>query len=107
MTRLKVLATVRPWSLLIAAATINVAQELGLPDMVITSGNDSQHKPSSKHYSHAALDFRTKHLQETQKRALRDGVKARLGRHFDVLLERPGQEQEHLHIEYDPKPAPQ
>ena len=83
---------------IIAAAVINAANVLGLPDMLVTSGNDSTHMKGSKHYSDEALDFRTKHLTVAQKHALTTAVKARLGTNYDVVLE-----SDHLHVEHDSK----
>lgn len=88
----------------IAVAFINATNQLSLKeDMLVTSGNDSSHMPGSKHYSDEALDFRTKHLSADDKHALRDTVKKRLGRDYDVVLESEGLTNEHLHIEFDPK----
>lgn len=101
---LKVKSTVRPRSLVIAAAAINAAQELGLPgDVLITSGNDGKHMTCSKHYSDEALDFRCKHLRGTY--FLQDWVNAivkRLGHGYQVFHEDLGTANEHLHVEYDP-----
>ena len=86
---------------IIAAAVVNAANSLGLSqDMLVTSGNDSRHMPGSKHYTDEALDFRTKTLTKTQRQALTDTVRRRLGRHYDVILE-----SDHLHIEWDPEEA--
>jgi hypothetical protein len=86
----------------IAAALVNAANSLGLSvDMVITSGRDGRHRPDSKHYHDQALDFRTKQLTLTQKHALAETVKTRLGAGYDVILESLGKANEHLHIEYD------
>ena len=90
---------------LIAAATVNAANVLGLPyTMFVTSGNDSTHRRGSKHYTDEALDFRTKHLPSRVKQLLVAAVKQRLGRHFDVILEDLGKPNEHLHVEYQHKP---
>jgi hypothetical protein len=88
---------------IIAAAVVNAANVLGLPDMLVTSGNDSTHKKGSKHYEDKALDFRTKHLKREQKHALATGVRARLGLDYDVILESEGKVNEHLHVEFDPR----
>mgnify|MGYP001589919728 CR=1 FL=1 len=93
-----------PWVCYIAAATVNAANVLGLKaDMLVTSGNDKIHMKKSKHYSDEALDFRTKHLAPAEKTALRNEVKRRLGKDFDAILEDEGGDNEHLHVEYDPK----
>ena len=86
---------------IIAAAVANAANVLGLPDMLVTSGNDSNHKKGAKHYSDQALDFRTKHLKREEKHALATAVRARLGLHDDVILESEGEVNEHLHVEWD------
>jgi hypothetical protein len=100
---LKVKSTVRPRSLVIAAAIINAALELQLDvDMLITAGRDGRHKVVSKHYSDEALDFRTKHLDQVTRRALIAVLQRRLGKAYQVLLESPGLVNEHGHAEYDP-----
>lgn len=89
---------------IIAAGVTNAAEEVGLvEDMVITSGNDSKHKPGSKHYSDEALDFRTKHLPSNAKEGFAEAVQKRLGPDYDVILESEGGVNEHLHVEFDPK----
>lgn len=91
-----------PKSCIIACAVVNAATKLGLPDMVVTSGNDKQHRPGSLHYVDRALDFRTKHLTTDEKAALVKAVRTRLGTGYDVILEGEGTANEHLHCEYDP-----
>jgi hypothetical protein len=81
-----------------------VMAEWGIP-CIITSGNDGKHGENSLHYRDGlcrALDFRTKHFNGW-KPGLRDAVKTALGENFDVVLEDLGGENEHLHVEYDPK----
>lgn len=99
---LKVKATVKPVTLYIAAAVNNVAVALSLPDMVITSGNDSSHMAGSKHFTNEALDFRTKHLTAHDRGLLVAAVKDKLGAEYDVVLEDVGGPNEHLHVEHDP-----
>jgi hypothetical protein len=78
---------------------------------VITSANDGKHSPTSLHHGKAgkftdglcrALDFRTKHFTGW-KAGLVDAIKEALGENYDVILEDEGAENEHLHVEYDPK----
>lgn len=71
-------------------------------ECVITSANDSKHGDASWHYKGRALDFRTK-TYAGDKQALRDEIKAALGQDFDVVLEALGEDNEHLHVEWDPK----
>ncbi len=101
---------VRPWSLHIVAAGVNVWHALGyakIAPCVITSGNDSVHKVGSLHGRDKAIDFRTKTLPErADKFKFRDTLRAIIGPDFDVILEDIGGPNEHLHVEYDPKGPP-
>lgn len=104
MSLLKVLATVRPKALVIAAAVINTAHAMGLTkDMVITSGNDGRHMPGSKHGTGDALDIRTKHLTRQERLNFIEFLGDRLGPDYDVVLEHLGRPNEHLHVERDRK----
>lgn len=69
-----------------------------ITEPVITSGRDGKHKTGSLHYEGKAKDFRTNYLSPIAQAALRNRVKALLGKDYDVVLEPT-----HLHIEYDPK----
>lgn len=71
-------------------------------ELVVTSANDSQHKSDSFHYAGQAVDLRTKTFQQS-KALLVAQIKEAVGPDFDVLLENEGTDNEHLHIEYDPK----
>jgi hypothetical protein len=99
---LKVKSTVRPKSLVIAAAVINAATELGLEqDMFITSGDDSKHMVGSKHYSGNALDIRTHHLSNMTKNILIKEIRRRLESDYTVIFEDMGKPNEHCHIQYN------
>ncbi len=94
-----------PRTVLIAIAAINAANALKFEgEMWITSGNDSIHMQGSKHYSDEALDFRTHQLPTAQKHAWKDEIARRLGKGYDLLLEDENGSNEHLHVEWDPKP---
>ncbi len=69
-------------------------------ECVITSCNDSTHKPDSFHYRGLAIDIRTRNYFE-DKQALRSEIAQALGEEFDVLLENLGADSEHIHIEWD------
>jgi len=72
-------------------------------DTVITAVSNGAHKEGSRHYSGEALDIRTKHAAGMQKN-ITLLVKQRLDPlGFDVILEDLGKDNEHLHVEYDPK----
>ncbi len=75
-------------------------------EVVITSGDDSH--DAGLHPVVRAVDIRTHNiLAHGDERGpvlwqLRDKLKERLGKDFDVKLESLGFPQEHIHIEYDP-----
>lgn len=73
---------------------------------VVTSGNDGTHGPHSLHYKGKALDFRTRHIPMIDKLPIHAAMKAALGAQWDVLLEYAGMDNEHCHIEWDPKDTP-
>jgi hypothetical protein len=64
--------------------------------VTITSGNDGKHMKGSKHYTNEAIDIRSKDMFYPVGTTLR--IRKKLGRHYDVILER-----DHIHIEYDKK----
>lgn len=85
---------------------------------VCTSCTDGRHREGSKHYVGAALDVRTKQLTDTEREKFGSTVAQCLnaseisrsastviwrGPEWDVLLEHISTENEHLHVEHDPK----
>lgn len=63
---------------------------------VITSTYEGNHAPSSLHYTNDAIDVRLpKHTQTSQ---LLEDLEIGLGDKYDIVVE-----QDHIHIEYDPK----
>ena len=86
-----------------ATAVNDVFNKTGY-EFIITSCNDSKHGLHSLHYSDAAFDFRSKHISKTEeKQQILSLIKEALTADFDVLLEEAGADQEHFHLEYDPK----
>ena len=85
-------------------AVATAAQRLGLPQPVITSGNDSTHRDGSLHYQERALDFRGNNITDAQGIALQNAVREILGPGYDVLFETfpNSPSNDHLHVEYDP-----
>lgn len=71
--------------------------------LVVTSANDSTHKQGSKHYTGEALDFRTKNAPGLAKGIYLKAVAELYPLGFDVLFEGVGTENEHIHLEWDPK----
>lgn len=71
-------------------------------ECTMTSCNDGKHSEASLHYSGNAVDTRTKDFAG-DKHLLLAKLKENLGSDFDVVLEAEGEENEHIHTEYDPK----
>lgn len=89
---------------IIAAAAINAATALSIDgDIVITEGYGGKHMVGSKHYTHDALDIRSNTLSPDLQRLWVQQVRNRLGSDYDVILEDPGKDNEHFHVEYDPR----
>ena len=64
-------------------------------ELIITSTYDGNHTPGSLHYANQAYDVR---LPPGLKHLFVDKIRDALGSDFDVI-----QENDHIHIEYDPK----
>ena len=81
----------------IVAEQVALAHGAGL---VITSFSETttEHSLTSLHYSGNAFDMRTRFWQPAEIKQVRDEIAARLGIHFDVIIEKT-----HIHIEYQPK----
>lgn len=76
----------------------SVWRDLKLPDLVVTSLLDGAHSSTSLHYAGAAADLRTNNMTKEQVGAAGSELKARLGLHFDVIIE-----SDHIHLEYQPR----
>lgn len=97
------LIDLQPQTVLAMRVTETVFEEFQVPH-VITSVNDSKHGDGSLHFKGRAFDSRTKYeALNGREMALRDAVKEALGADFDVVMEAVGTDNEHLHVEYDPK----
>lgn len=73
-------------------------------EFVITSANDSTHGANSLHYQGNAIDLRTKNIPSNLGAILiSQEIRNKLTKDFDVMLESIGKENEHIHVEYDPK----
>lgn len=70
-------------------------------DCWITSMNDSEHMVGSFHYIGRAVDLRVHHLpDEIARRSVTSQLVAALGSQFDVIYEKPGTPNAHIHVEY-------
>lgn len=68
--------------------------------LVITSANDGQHMPTSRHYRDEALDIRSKTFASNAgKYRFRSDFERALGPQFRVILEGLGTENEHFHAQ--------
>jgi LysM repeat protein len=99
------IASLDPAMAPVIRAVAAAAQSLGLPQPVITSGNDSRHSNGSLHYQNRALDFRGNNISDAQGIALQNEVRRILGPGYDVIFETfaSNPANDHLHVEYDPR----
>lgn len=67
-----------------------------LGGLVLTSGLEGEHTPTSRHYLGFAVDFRTRDLADDDKVRFRDALRAALGAEYIVLLKPT-----HLHVQYN------
>lgn len=88
--------------LLAVVAVERILDTLRLP-CVITSGHDTtQHKTDSLHYQGLAVDIRLPSFYNPSPNLnehVVESIKQALGEEYDVILE-----ENHIHIEFDPKP---
>lgn len=79
-----------------------------VPDIVITSVNDSAHKIGSRHYTDEAVDIRSKNFKNLQDKLmfvdilsvlLNEDPEALTLNRFTVLFENRDTENEHFHVQ--------
>lgn len=94
----------------ILLALRDVAMDMKLSEVVITSALDGKHSEGSLHPKGKALDIRTKNLKDRRaKKRFKDlmaevlNLDAFVPGQYDVILEDLGGPNEHLHCEYDPR----
>lgn len=84
-----------------ACSTIEVAARLVQGDkyeITITSAKDGKHSANSLHYEGKAVDIRTWDMKPGTIKSTARVIADRLGGKYDVVVEN-----NHIHIEYDPK----
>ena len=86
-----------PEALLILLVAQPIWDAVGV-DLVVTSCMDGKHGPNSFHYQGLAVDLRTRDFQPGAEVDAANVLRERLGRHYDVVLEK-----DHLHVEHDHK----
>lgn len=77
-------------------------------DCVITSMHDGTHGPNSLHSRDGlcrAIDYRTKHVSSNTKDLILGDIRDALTADYDVVFEHAGESNEHVHLEFDPKPS--
>lgn len=94
------LAGIRP-EIVAALIVINRIMDRLQFEMVVTSCTDGVHSKGSRHYVGLAVDIRSKGLPKPAETAA--VIQEALGSEFDVLLEGAGTDNEHLHVEFDPR----
>lgn len=103
MARVLIKSGVQPRLLVLLAAVANSARDLPW-DVTITAGNDGCHKQGSKHYTFEAIDVRSKNFPTLDaKEEFLESVLGRLGAGYQMFLEAAGTDNEHFHLEYDPR----
>ena len=72
---------------------------------IITSGSEqsTKHSATSLHYSGNAADIRSRTILDVAKQTIIDIFKEDMTIDFDLILEGEGTENEHFHLEYQPK----
>lgn len=85
----------------VVGAVAAAADRLGLPTPVVTSGNDSHHKPHSRHYDNQAIDFRGNNISIADGKRLERDVQRQLGSGFRVEYEifPKDPRNNHLHVQ--------
>jgi len=70
---------------------------------VITSGNDSQHKKNSKHYSNRAIDLRGNNVSDEILRSIAKELQEELGKKYFVQAELfpKNSANDHIHVQYN------
>lgn len=97
------LAGVKP-ELAIGMIIVNNQYERAGAELIVTSCNDSTHGSGSLHYAGRAFDCRTKWVMSRESvLPLHDAIRDALGEEWDVVLEDYDGDNEHIHVEWDPK----
>ena len=92
------LLNLQPQVLFALMVANDVYDQFGI-DCVVTSANDGAHSTTSLHYAGSAVDLRIRNFDnrdDAQEAAFI--IADSLNKHFDVLLE-----DDHIHIEYQPR----
>lgn len=80
---------------------VEVVWDIAKKESYITSMCDSIHGEHSFHYWCMAFDGRSKHLEDSEKDAVLEELKRRIGPGWDIILEARNTTNEHFHLEWD------
>lgn len=93
--------------MVLAAVVVNDAYKAHAVDLcVITSADDSTHGSTTLHGTGNALDFRIHNVPRASRPAVVEAIKQALRDQegqYEVYWEGVGTNQEHIHLEYQPK----
>ena len=93
--------------MVLAAHVVNEAMlQIGVNECWITSGSDGKHGPTSVHGRGQALDFRLHNVPVLLRSQVVSIIKSALlhgNGQYEVYHESIGTDNEHLHVEWDPK----
>lgn len=90
---------IQPETILALVVADEVYKERGRPEGVtVTSISDGKHMTGSKHYTGHGADLRTYYFHPDIQLEIVDMLRHRLTDEYDVALE-----EDHIHLEFDPK----
>lgn len=99
--------TLHPALLLALMVIDDVYRQTPYGAAIITSLGDGKHMEGSLHARGRAADIRSRNITEgrgvNETKRIFGVIKDTLGPSYDCLLEDLGGENEHIHVEYDPK----
>jgi hypothetical protein len=101
------LGGIRPEVVFAVQVAEGVWKQNGSDEVTISGGIEGVHMRGSEHVSFLAVDLRTKDLgtsydRQPARQACLE-LQVRLGPDYDVILEAEGKDNEHCHVEFDPK----
>lgn len=70
---------------------------------LVTSLGEGTHGKNSRHGVGQAVDFRSKHVDNSENKHAIIAILKECMPFCDVILENEGQDNEHVHVEYDPE----
>jgi hypothetical protein len=93
---------VRPETLLAIMVVDSILSRHNIP-LVLTELTGAKHMEGSLHYKGLAVDLRSKVIPREILDNVVFEIKEALGSQYDVVLEAKDQDNEHMHVEFDPK----